>query len=357
MKNEYYVIGQMSGTSLDGLDLAYCKFVLSDNVWQYEIIDAVTNDYDDFWRNKLKSAENCSSLEFVKINTEFAELVGVKINEFICKGNLYKNIDFIALHGHTIFHQPQLRFTTQICNAPVVAAITKQNIVYDFRSMDVALNGQGAPLVPIGDELLFRNYDYCINLGGFANISFRKNNERIAFDICPLNIVLNELAKQLGSNFDNEGNYAKQGNIIKGLFDKLNNLTFYIQKEPKSLGKEWVLAEINPILKQFENSSKYDLIRTFTEHFAFQIHKACENKQQQTVFFTGGGAFNIFLIERFLHYSHHCVVIPDEKIINFKEALIFAFLGVKRWREEYNCLKSVTGAIKDNIGGSIIIYK
>ncbi|MBL0046506.1 MAG: anhydro-N-acetylmuramic acid kinase [Bacteroidetes bacterium] len=351
MKNKFHVIGAMSGTSLDGLDLAYCIFEKKKKGWNYSIQQTQCIKYSTPFRNSLAALETKSALEFVKADTEFGLFTGNKIKSFIAKHGL--TVDFIASHGHTIFHQPQNGFTSQIGNGAAIAAATGLTTICDFRRLDVALGGQGAPLVPIGDQLLFGEYDYCLNLGGFANISFQQKRNRIAFDICPVNIVLNSLSLELGKNFDKNGSVAKSGKLNKDLLNELNALSFYAKQFPKSLGKEWVLDEIFPLLHRSKLPIA-DKLNTFCEHIAIQVSKAIKSNAGKIIC-TGGGTYNRYLIQRIQHHTHATVVVPEKKLIEFKEALLFAFLGVLRSTGEKNCLKSVTGAIADNIGGCIYV--
>lgn len=338
----------MSGTSLDGLDIAFCTFAFENNKWKYEIKEAETYKYPVEILKQLTTCSEFSAYEFVNFHNTYGTYLGKKINQFIKKHQL-KNIDFIASHGHTIFHTPENRLTFQIGNGAYIAAETKITTISDFRTFDVALSGQGAPLVPIGDKLLFNDYHYCLNLGGFSNVSFEKNEKRIAFDICPVNIVINHYSRQFGKEFDKNGNFAKKGKINSELLFDLNNIKFYNQKAPKSLGKEWLDGIFIPIVEQY-NISIEDKLRTIYEHIAIQISKIIKDKN---TLITGGGAFNSFLIKLIEEKSKSKIIIPDKKTIDFKEALIFAFLGALRYRNEINCLQSVTGAKKDNVGGII----
>jgi len=263
--------------------------------------------------------------------------------------SLFKKI--ILVYGHTIFHQPNNHLTTQIGNGANITAITKLPVICDFRSTDVALGGQGAPLVPIGDELLFSNYDYCINLGGIANISYKKDKQRIAFDICPVNMVLNYLSQKIGFNYDDKGKMASKGKTDKELLDKLNKLNYYKNTSPKSLGIEWIEKEIFPLLNTSKISFE-DQLSTFVAHIVLQISKTISGTNKKIII-TGGGAYNTYLIEQLNKATKNQIIIPSKEIIEFKEALIFAFLGVLRWRKEPNCLKSVTEAKNNNVGGCI----
>jgi len=340
----------MSGTSLDGLDIAHCSFVRRGACWEYAILQAETMAYSDEWIERLSVVENFSALEFVKTDIEYGHLLGQFTNGFIRKHKLTP--DLIASHGHTVFHQPDQRITSQIGRGSAIAAETGYPVVCDFRSLDVALGGQGAPLVPIGDKLLFPDYDYCLNLGGFANISTDTEGGRIAFDLCPANIVLNRLAAATGANYDYNGDMARSGTAIPELLHQLNTLPFYRQPGPKSLGKEWVISTIIPLLKGHKKPFP-DLLATFCEHIALQVGAVMGRDPEKKMLVTGGGALNGFLVERIRHHVKPTVIIPDILTINFKEALVFAFLGLLRWRNENNCLRSVTGAACDNCGGAI----
>ncbi|HLO73859.1 MAG TPA: anhydro-N-acetylmuramic acid kinase [Flavobacterium sp.] len=349
-KENYNVIGVMSGTSLDGVDLAYIKFNYSER-WTFEIYQSETVSYSDVWLTKLKNAIHFDTSELEELNVSYTKLLASIISEFISKHQLTK-IDAVCSHGHTILHQPQNGFTLQIGNLPIIQNLVNQTIVCDFRVQDVKLGGQGAPLVPIGDELLFSEYNYCLNLGGFSNVSFSENGKRIAFDISPANTVLNYYANELGFQYDDAGKLAKSGSLNQDLLKKLNDLEFYTLPYPKSLGMEFVNAKIFPLINSYPIDVK-DKLRTFVEHIAVQIAKIC-NKPNAKLFITGGGAYNRFLIEILRNYLPTTeLVIPDDKTIQFKEALIFGFLGVLRLRDEINVLSSVTGAKKDHSSGII----
>ena len=348
----YKVIGLMSGTSLDGLDIAYCHFSEENGVWKYSIADASTLKYTLEMKALLGNASELNGLDLVKLSNEFGEFSGKQVNLFCGENNVKP--DFIASHGHTVFHEPQNKLTLQIGSGAEIAAQTGITTICDFRSTDIALGGQGAPLVPIGDKLLFGEYDFCLNLGGFANISFDNSGNRVSFDICPVNIVINELCQKIGKEFDFNGDIAKTGNINEGLLNKLNGLKYYTLSFPKSLGKEWVEEHIRPLL-QDQSISLQDTMRTFYEHIAIQLKNSTRHLQNKTIFITGGGAHNAFLIERIKQHTNHRLILPDEKIIDFKEALVFAFLGVLRYREQTNCLSSVTGASKNSIAGAIYL--
>ena len=351
-KENYNVIGVMSGTSLDGVDLACIKFNYSDH-WTFEIGLSETVSYSNEWVTILKKAIHYSEEELQDLNVAYTKLLGSIISDFISKNNL-SDIDAVCSHGHTILHQPKNGLTLQIGNLPMIKDLVNQTIVCDFRVQDVAFGGQGAPLVPIGDQLLFSEFDYCLNLGGFSNVSFNEKGNRIAFDISPVNTVLNFYANQLGYDYDDSGNLAKSGNLNSELLNRLNNLEFYKASYPKSLGMEFVNQEIFPIMNSYTIDIK-DKLNTFVEHIAIQIAAIC-SKPNAKLLITGGGAYNLFLIERLRSYLPTTeVVIPDDKTIQFKEALIFAFLGILRLRNEINVLSSVTGANKDHSSGVVFV--
>ena len=347
----YNVIGVMSGTSLDGVDLTHIKFEINNTKWSYEIYECNTIPYSKEMISKLKNGINFSRKELSELNIEYTNLLGNIISDFITKNNI-SDIDVVCSHGHTILHQPQNGFTLQIGNLPEIAEIVKQKIVCDFRVQDVNLGGQGAPLVPIGDKILFSEFDYCLNLGGFSNISFEENKQRIAFDISPVNTVLNFYANTFGLEYDDKGKISASGKLNSELFEKLNNLEFYSKSFPKSLGFEFVKETILPILESFSLSTE-DKMRTFTEHIAFQIGIILKTKSGKLLV-SGGGVYNDFLISRMkVHLANIEIIIPNEKTIQFKEALIFALLGVLKLRNETNVLASVTGAKQDHSSGEI----
>jgi len=348
--NTYKVIGLMSGTSLDGVDIAYCEFKF-DREWDFKIGCAETIDYQQKWIDRLTSLINSDAEKISYTHFEYGKYLGEITGNFIRKNRL--SPDFISSHGHTIFHQPEKGFTLQIGDGNSISAVTGFPVVFDFRSLDVALGGQGAPLVPIGDRLLFGQFDYCLNLGGIANISFEQAGKRLAFDICPVNIALNFLASLAGRRYDNNGSIASKGFIIPPLLKKLNQLNYYPKNPPKSLSREWIESNFFPLINKGSDPIENKL-RTVIEHIAIQIAAVLNPLPQGKLLITGGGAKNKFLVE-VLRTKVGCnVVVPEVEIIDFKEALIFAFLGVLRWRREINTLSSVTGAKRDSCGGSIV---
>ena len=348
-KEKYTIIGVMSGTSLDGVDLAHIVFTVKNNKWDFQILESETVSYSIDWLNKLKIAVSFSEAALEKLNQDYTQQLAVIIYDFIKKYDI-QNLDAVCSHGHTILHQPQNGFTLQIGNLPEIATLINQTVVCDFRVQDVQLGGQGAPLVPIGDRILFSEYDYCMNLGGFSNVSFEKNKERIAFDISPINTVLNFYANQLGLDYDDKGSISRTGICNENLLQELNALDFYQKKHPKSLGFEFVKETILPLIESYPIPIE-DKLHTLTEHVALQIALALPNKNG-SLFITGGGAYNDFLIERIQHHVPRMkLIIPSAKILEFKEALIFALLGVLKLRGEINVLSSVTGAKTNHSSG------
>jgi anhydro-N-acetylmuramic acid kinase len=351
IKEKYNIIGVMSGTSLDGIDLAHLNFEITNGKWNFQILESETIGYSHEWVDRLKIAVGFSEPELQQLNEEYTLFLGNIISNFISKYKL-KSIDAVCSHGHTILHQPKNGITLQIGNLPEIATICNQKMVCDFRVQDVEFGGQGAPLVPIGDRLLFSEADYCLNLGGFSNISFEENGKRIAFDISPVNTVLNFYANKLGLEYDDKGTISRSGKINSELLNELNDLEFYNLSYPKSLGFEFVKEVVLPIIESYKISIE-DKLATFTEHIAFQIGLALSNKKSNLLI-TGGGAYNDFLIGRIQHYLKETkLLIPEKKIIEFKEALIFGMLGVLKLRNEINTLCSVTGASKDHSSGKI----
>jgi anhydro-N-acetylmuramic acid kinase len=354
LTQQYSVLGVMSGTSLDGVDLAHIHFTIENNNWLFQIGVCETIPYTDLWHDRLKKAVDFSTEALEKLNLKYTILLSEVILDFINKHSL-ENLDAVCSHGHTILHQPQNGFTLQIGNLPFIAKLTRQNVVCDFRVKDVQLGGQGAPLVPIGDEILFSNYDYCLNLGGFSNISFNDGNRRIAFDISAVNTILNYYANLLGLPYDNKGKIARSGKINKELLNQLNELDFYKRKYPKSLGIEYVKTVLLPILEHYTISIQ-DKLATFTAHIAIQIALVLP-KKEGSLLITGGGAYNDYLIEKINEFIPKVkVIIPDSKTIEFKEALIFGLLGVLKLRNEINVLSSVTGSAHDHSSGFIFKY-
>ena len=350
MNNHYKVIGLMSGTSLDGVDIAYCEFDL-ESKWSFRLLHAETIFYDSIWKKNLGEIHNGSAESITELDSKYGNFLGTLVKDFCGKYNL--SPDFISSHGHTVFHQPGKGFSKQIGSGAHISVKAGFPVISDFRSTDIALGGQGAPLVPIGDKYLFPGFDYCLNLGGIANISYDENYERHAFDICACNLVLNHYALKLGNPFDLNGQLASNGNKNLSLLEKLNALAYYKKQFPKSLGREDLEKDIIPLI-DLSKISNEDILSTFCEHISIQIANVIfDKKKKNKMLVTGGGVLNTFLLNGIIKKCNAVIIIPEKEIIEFKEAIIFAFLGVLRIRREINCLKSVTGARSNSCGGAI----
>jgi anhydro-N-acetylmuramic acid kinase len=369
----YRVIGLMSGSSLDGLDIAYVHLHENASKWNFEIIHAACYAYNELWKKKLQQATSLNARDYQLLHIEYGHYTGKQVNHFINENNLHFQVQLIASHGHTTFHEPQKKMTAQLGDGAAIAAETGINVVSDLRSMDVALGGQGAPIVPIGEKLLFTGVDLFLNLGGIANISQKNNDGFIGFDICPVNRVLNMLANEAGKDFDKGGEMAASGKVNLELLDTLNSLEYYGNAYPKSLANNFGTEIIFPIIKNAAIPVE-DGLRTYIEHITQQIKFAIEKLQKddqdfteknqkpetrnQKLLVTGGGALNTFLIERLktvLGELNIQTIPPAENIIQYKEALVMALIGVLRWREEINVLSSVTGSLRNSIGGAVWI--
>ncbi len=346
--NTTTAIGLMSGSSLDGLDLALVCFHEENDQYDFQIIQAETLPYPDHWKNQLSEAFHKHPEELVQLDKDYGKYLGEQVLAFAKKHKTTP--DFVASHGHTIFHRPEQHYTLQIGDGQELAKACGFTVINDFRSEDVSKGGQGAPLVPIGDKLLFADYEVCLNIGGIANLSYDEGGKRIAYDLCIANQALNHLAQKRGLDYDRNGQLARSGEVDMGLLKQLNRHPFYEQLPPKSLGREFFEENQKDLLK---NMSAEDLLATFTEHIALQIALGISHLPKGKIFVTGGGAHNQFLIERLQARSSHEVVIPDKMIIDYKEALVFAFLGLLRMEGKTNVLSSVTGAESDSCSGRV----
>jgi anhydro-N-acetylmuramic acid kinase len=349
----YHAIGLMSGTSLDGLDIAFCRFeLLQDQKWDWELVNCITKAYPVELKSKLIKSKELSGLDLHLLDVELGKWIGQAVKEFIVDNEL--EVDFIASHGHTVFHVPEKQLTLQIGNSNFIQAIAERPVISDFRTLDIAKGGQGAPLVPIGDALLFEEYDFCINLGGIANLSYsNQDNSRIAYDICACNILLNSLAELKGKEYDHEGLMARSGNEIPALLKDWNNFSFLKQSFPKSLGIEMIEPEILSRIDQNKYTVE-DMLTTAVEHIGTQISKTLVSAEKGgKVLLTGGGALNSYLVEKIQSKlnENYMIIVAERKIVDFKEALIFAFLGVLNVRNEWNTLASVTGAQSNSVSG------
>lgn len=350
----YHVLGLMSGTSLDGLDIAHCE-LWQDVTWNFKIHETATYRYNETWQKRLKSAIHLDSESHMQLHLDYGEWLGKQCRSFIESKGI--QIDFISSHGHTSHHRPEQGITFQLGDGQTLADSGRETVICDYRTTDVALGGQGAPLAPIGDHFLFSEYDFCLNLGGISNISYLKNNQRIAFDSGLANMPLNHLSQKLGKPYDMDGKLAQSGKLNLPLLQELNALDYYSIPPPKSTGLEWFTEQVLPIITT-SKASVTDKLNTLVHHNCEQIASAIKQTQSSKnakVLVTGGGAFNSFFMTVLQEKLENIatIVLPDSQVIDFKEALIFAFLGVLKSKNEVNVLKSVTGATKDSCSGHI----
>ncbi len=347
---DFKVIGLMSGSSLDGVDIAYVNFSHDNKRWFFQIVEAGNVPYSSYWKEQLAEAFNKKPEDLKELDKEYGRYLGTITKRFIEKYELEPKL--IASHGHTIFHRPDEGFTLQIGDGQEIAKATGITTVNDFRSEDVMKGGQGAPLVPIGDRHLFADYPICLNIGGIANVSYEYEGKRIAYDICIANQMLNYLANKLGYDYDNNGSFARQGKVNLDLLKAFNDNSYYDKEAPKSLGREFFEKYQHQIIEESSLDVR-DILATATEHIAAQIVKSTDMLEKSKMLITGGGAKNNYLVERISELSKHEVVIPDTMIIDYKEALIFAFLGTLKMEGKINVLSSVTGATSDSSSGTI----
>lgn len=355
----YRAIGLMSGSSLDGLDIVFTELHENGGKWTYEILASDCYPYSEDWTKRLASATSLSAKDYLLLHTEYGEYIGLQVAKFIEENSLQYKVALVASHGHTTFHIPSKKMTAQLGDGAAIAAVVQLPVVTDLRSLDIAFGGQGAPIVPIGEKLLLPGYDYYLNLGGIANISMNTSTYT-AFDICAANRVLNMLAQEAGKEFDEDGKMAESGKPDQTLLDKLNTLHYYGEAYPKSLANEFGTDTVYPLIKAAALSIP-DALHTYTEHIAIQVRDAVTSlpnhaAQESKLLVTGGGALNVYLIERVRAHLAGLgieVVIPSKELILYKEALIMALIGTLRWREENNVLSSVTGAARDSVGGAM----
>lgn len=345
----------MSGSSLDGLDIVFTELTEISGKWSFEILSADCIPYDDDWKNNLSKAHTFSVPDFLRLHTAYGNFLGEQVNQFITSHELLHKIHFIASHGHTVWHEPSRKTTSQIGDGAAIAAITGLPAITDLRNVDIALGGQGAPIVPVADKFLLKEYDFCLNIGGIANVTVNGDNP-VAFDICPANQLLDFFAKKLGKDYDDNGSIASSGKVDNDILSKINELSFYKTPYPKSLHNGFVLEEVLPYFDAIKSTE--DCLHTATVHIAQQISRSILSfgaTLPQKMLVTGGGAFNKFLLKKIDEFTKGAMelVVPDENLINYKEALAMALLGALRWREEENIWSSVTGATRNSVGGAI----
>lgn len=357
----YKVIGIMTGSSLDGLDFAFCEITVDEGKYSYKVLNAECAPMPDKWKLRLEKLVLQNAVTYIKTHTFFGHFLGEEVRKFIDANNIASELDFIASHGQTIFHQPENHFTSQIGDGAAIATRSGFPVVCDFRTSDVALGGQGTPIAPIANKLFFPDYNFFLNLGGIANIAANTGDKFVAFDIVPVNLVLNKLASQLGKPYDKDGELARSGKVNEALLQELNGSWYYSKEYPKSLSGGWVSKVMLPVVQRHQISIE-DKLRTVVELIAQQTaaslkhiskNEGMQIPENAKMLVTGGGAFNTFLIEQLQEKLPLQIVVPDKETVEFKEAILMALVGVLRVRNEANCLSSVTGASRDNIGGAI----
>ena len=362
----YRTIGIMSGSSLDGLDIAYVELEEIGGKWTYSVLATECIPYDEYWQNQLFNAIRLNGKDLATLDMKYGAFIGEQVNTFMEKHELDYKVALIASHGHTVFHEPGVS-TVQIGHGAAIAAATQLPVVSDLRSMDVALGGQGAPIVPMGENILFPGFKYFLNIGGIANISYHDEVVHDAFDVCPANRVLNMLSAQAGKAFDEGGSIAASGNVHQELLRELNGLHYYREVYPKSLSNDFGTDIVFPIVQSYGLSTE-DALATYVEHIAVQVADAirmlCFERtlglSGDNMLITGGGALNTYLVSKIsdqLAPFSIDVTVPDENTVKYKEALIMALLGVLRWREEDTVMASVTGAKRNSIGGALWLGK
>ena len=354
----YNIIGLMSGSSLDGLDIVFAELQETAGKWSYKIINAACPEYSDEWQKKLKDSIHLRAVDYQLLHAEYGAFIGAKINEFMQEYNLQHKVNLISSHGHTTFHIPEKKMTHQLGDGAAIASATVLPVVTDLRSIDVAFGGQGAPIVPMGEKLLFNDFRFFLNIGGITNLGIHQEDKVIAFDVCPANRVLNMLSEEKGLPYDDGGQLSAKGKTCQPLLEKLHSLEYYAQAYPKSLANDFGTDVIFPII-QLHDISTEDKLHTYTEHVCQQIKKSLapfKRNEKQKLFITGGGAFNTFLVKslgEILSDINFEIHIPEPEVVKYKEALVMALLGALRWREQYTVLASVTGAVRNSIGGAL----
>lgn len=353
----YKVIGLMSGSSLDGLDICYAQFEESRGHWSAEMLHTACVPYTQEWIAQLRHAQQLNLADFLKLHTAYGRYVAQLVQSFIDEHALEHKVHFVATHGHTVFHEPAAHTTFQLGDGATMAALLGLPVISDLRAMDVALGGQGAPIVPIGDRLLFGNFDILINIGGIANMSLHQGNQQyIAFDVCVANQALNALAQQMGHEYDASGAIAASGTVLPAILQQLSAHPFYAAAAPKSLSNAQAMDLVQAFILD-ENYSVPDKLNTICHLLVAQIAAAIPMATEaRKALVTGGGAFNSYLmqlLQKQMAQQHIELIIPDEKIIAFKEALVMGLIGTLRWREDVNVLAAVTGAQRDSVSGAL----
>jgi len=347
------IAGVMSGSSLDGLDIAIVHFSPNSDwqlLWSYDI------PYTPEWVSRLKNYHLLSSTEYVSLKFDFSRYIGELVGDAL--GDYSGNVDYVSFHGHTLLHLPEKGITEQIGNGGVLAAILNIPTITDFRTQDVTKGGVGTPLAPLVELNLFKGHDYYLNLGGIANITKLIDAAKLmAYDVCPCNQVLNYFSNQMGKDYDEGGEIARSGTINKNLIDYLNSIPYFDQNPPKSLDNNWIMNEVIP---NFPAGKIEDTLHTFCNWVAECIANEVEESKASSLMVSGGGAHNTYFMECLTSRlsSKNCELhLPSKEIIDFKEAILMSLMAYKYINGESNVLCSVTGASSDSIGGALYKIK
>lgn len=344
----------MSGTSLDGLDLCAVEFERTNGRWTYRIHAFETIPYrGTLWPEHLTAAYRDRGALRTQVSHEFALWCQGQWLDFGARHQFAAHA--VAHHGHTVEHDPLRGITVQIGHEASAFASSPIPVVGDFRSGNVARGGQGAPLVPLADRDLFEDFAVCVNLGGFSNASWTDGGGlRRAGDLGPCNGLLNPLAGELGRDYDPEGTYAATGTARPT--PDLEKLHYYGAPFPKSLGREWMETDFLPAFNAKRPNRTEDALATASAHIAWSIAQGLRaaNAPKGPALLSGGGAYNTDLIRRLRETAPEWEwTVAPKDILEAKEALAFAYLGLLRLRGEPNVLASYAGGTADGCDGSI----
>ncbi len=349
--NEMVALGVMSGSSLDGLDVSCCTYRKEGEKWGFQFIAGETFKFPDGIMRELLRVRSLSGLQLTELDKVLGKWIGKSCKAFIDSKNLKPEL--IGSHGHTVFHDVSKGLTLQIGNGYEISLETGVPVYSDFRMKDILLGGQGAPLVPIGDYHLFEHYDACLNLGGIANISIKRDNTIYAYDVAPCNQVLNKIVEPLNVEFDDAGKLARTGKVSQSWIEELSSNKFYDLPFPKSISNEWVAKEV---ISSIPTMDLVDALHTFNHFIASTITHDLNKFGIDNVLITGGGAYNKFLIELMKEMVPSMDLdVPDPYLIDFKEAIVIGLMGILRHRGEINVLSSVTGASRDSCSGALYL--
>jgi len=356
---KYHAIGLMSGSSLDGIDLALTTFEVETQpkgelrVLHWEIEKSKTIPYPAQWVSDLQKAPEMSGLELSLLHSKLGNYFGQVVLEFSKETD--SPIDYISSHGHTVFHYPQKKMTLQIGDGAAIAALTGIDVFDNFRLQDIAAGGEGAPLAPIVDAYLFPEIKYTLNLGGIANINIKTANGYLAYDLCGANQILNALSKEAGKEYDENGQIAAKGQIIPKLLRQANQWDYLRLAPPKSLDNRQVQNHTVRLFSSYPSPLE-DRMFTAVHHIGYQIAASIHPHVgfvPEQLLITGGGALNTFLvsvIKEYLSPNIEIIKAPDS-LINFKECVLMGLLGLLNIYQLPTTLPSVTGAKWKTVGG------